>query len=82
MHRRADTRDGSQLAEFGSFGDWIRAIASAAPAGFAVPVEEIGWRRALDIPEAFVLVTGSSAPSARLADAFAAVARAVRICLW
>lgn len=66
----------SQLADLGAFGDRIRVIAGAAPAGFAVPVDEIGRRRALDLPEGFVLVPGSSAPSARLADAFAAICRA------
>lgn len=57
-------------------GDRVRVIAGAAPTGFAVPVDEIGRRRALKLPEGFVLVSGSSAPSARLADAFAAAAQA------
>jgi hypothetical protein len=58
--RRAPRR----VAELGSFGDRVRVIAGAAPHGFAVPVDEIGRRRALDLPEGFVLVSGSSAPSA------------------
>ena len=66
----------SRVAELGKFGDRVRVIAGAAPAGFAVPVDEIGRRRALDLPEGFVLVSGSSAPSAGLADAFGAVAAA------
>jgi hypothetical protein len=32
----------------------VRVIAGAAPHGFAVPVDEIGRRRALDLPEGFV----------------------------
>ena len=63
----------ARVAELGSFGDRVRVIAGAAPHGFAVPVDEIGRRRALDLPEGFVLVSGSSAPSAGLSDAFAAV---------
>lgn len=64
-----------RVAELGAFGDRVRVIAGAAPAGFAVPTDEVGRRRALDLPEGFVLVAGSSAPSARLADAFDAVVR-------
>lgn len=63
----------AHVAELGSFGDRVRVIAGAAPHGFAVPTDEIGRRRAMDLPEGFVLVSGSSAPSARLSDAFAAV---------
>ncbi|WP_454167398.1 glycosyltransferase [Microbacterium lacticum] len=66
----------ARVSELGAFGDRVRVIAGAAPAGFAVPTDEVGRRRALDLPEGFVLVAGSSAPSARLAEAFAAVARA------
>jgi len=64
----------ARVASLGSFGDRVRVIAGAAPAGFAVPVDEIGRRRGLGLPEGFLLVSGSSAPSAGLADAFAAVA--------
>lgn len=63
----------ARVAELGAFGDRVRVIAGAAPAGFAVPTDEVGRRRALDLPEGFVLVAGSSAPSARLSDAFGAV---------
>ncbi|ODT23166.1 glycosyltransferase [Microbacterium sp. SCN 69-37] len=66
----------SRVAELGGFGDRIRVIAGAAPARFAVPVDEIGRRRELGLPEGFLLVAGSSAPSARLPAAFAAIARA------
>lgn len=66
----------ARVAELGAFGDRVRVIAGAAPSGFAVPTDEVGRRRALDLPEGFVLTAGSSAPSAQLSDAFAAVARA------
>ncbi|WP_282837161.1 glycosyltransferase [Microbacterium flavum] len=62
-----------RLTDLGPFGDRIRVIAGAAPRGFAVPVDEIGRRRALDLPEGYVLVAGSSAPSSGLAEAFRAV---------
>lgn len=64
-----------RVAELGAFGDRVRVIAGAAPAGFAVPTDEVGRRRALDLPEGFVLVAGSSAPSARLEEALKAAAR-------
>ena len=63
----------ARVAELGKLGDRLRVISGAAPAGFAVPVDEIGRRRELDLPEGFVLVAGSSAPSSQLTDAFAAV---------
>lgn len=66
----------SRVVELGRFGDRIRVISGAAPVGFAVPRDEIGRRRDLGIPDGFVLVSGSSAPSSRLSDAFAAIARA------
>lgn len=64
-----------RLSEITALGDRVRVIAGAAPAGFAVPVDEVGRRRALGLPEGFVMVLGSTAPSARLADAFDAVVR-------
>ena len=63
----------ARVSELGAFGDRVRVIAGAAPQGFVVPTDEIGRRRALDLPEGFVVVSGSSAPSAGLSDAFAAV---------
>lgn len=65
-----------RLGELGAFGDRVRVIAGAAPAGFAVPTDEIGRRRALGLPDGFVLAAGSSAASARLSDAFVAIAHA------
>lgn len=63
-----------RLAELGRFGDRVRVIAGAAPAGFAVPADEVGRRRALRLPDSYVLLAGSSLPSARLQHAFAALA--------
>lgn len=64
-----------RLAGLGPFGDRVRVIAGAAPAGFAVPTDEIGRRRALDLPDGCLVVAGSSTPSSRLGAAFVAVAR-------
>lgn len=65
----------ARLAEIApKLGDRVRVIAGAAPAGFAVPRDEIGRRRELGLPDGFVLVSGSPAVSDGLADAFAAVA--------
>lgn len=65
----------ARVAELGSFGDRVRVIAGAPAAGFTVPTDEVGRRRALDLPDGFLLVAGSSAPSASLTDAFTAVAQ-------
>lgn len=55
--------------------DRVRVIAGAAPERFAVPSDEVGRRRALDVPEGFVLLSGGTAPSDALALGFAAIAR-------
>ncbi len=65
-----------QLGGIAKLGERIRVIAGAAPSGFAVPVDEVGRRRAMDLPEGFVLLAGRAAPSDALALGFAAVARA------
>lgn len=44
-------------------GDRIRVIAGAAPLGFAVPSDEIGRRRQLDLPEGYVLLSAGSSLS-------------------
>ncbi len=64
-----------RLSEIASFGARVRVIAGAAPADFAVPTDDVGRRRALELPEGFIVVAGSAAPSARLADAFDAIVR-------
>ncbi len=55
-------------------GDRIRVIAGAAPHGFAVPSDEIGRRREMNLPEGFLLLSGGSASSDALAVALAAIA--------
>ncbi|GAA5199640.1 glycosyltransferase [Microbacterium jejuense] len=54
--------------------DRIRVIAGAAPAGFAVPVDEIGRRRELGLPEGFILVAAGPLASDGLDAGLAAVA--------
>jgi len=65
-----------QLGGIAKLGERIRVIAGAAPSGFAVPMDEVGRRRAMDLPEGFVLLAGRAAPTDALALGFAAVARA------
>ncbi len=65
-----------RLAEIARLGERIRVIPGAAPLGFAVPTDEVGRRRALDVPSGCLVVSGGSAPSARLDVAFAAIAEA------
>ncbi len=62
-----------RLAEIAKLGERIRVIAGAAPEGFAVPTDEVGRRRALELPGEYVLVDGSR--RAGLDAALAAVAR-------
>ncbi|HWM16553.1 MAG TPA: glycosyltransferase [Microbacterium sp.] len=64
-----------QLGELAPLGERIRVISGAAPAGFAVPSDEVGRRRELDLPEGFVLLAGRAAPTDALATGLAAVAR-------
>lgn len=66
----------ARLSEIAALGDRIRVISGAAPAGFAVPTDDIGRRRMLGLPQGCLLLSGSSAPSARLGEAFAAVGSA------
>lgn len=55
-------------------GDRVRVIAGASPLGFSVPSDEIGRRRALDLPEGFVLLAGGPLASEGLDTGLAAVA--------
>ncbi len=64
----------ARLSELGSFGDRIRVISGAPTEDFRVPSDEVGRRRELGIPEGCILLSGSATVSARLADAFAAIA--------
>ncbi|MET0295848.1 MAG: glycosyltransferase [Microbacterium sp.] len=54
--------------------DRIRVIAGASPLGFAVPTDEVGRRRELDLPEGFVLLAGGPMPSDGLSTGLAAIA--------
>ncbi|MEI3866038.1 glycosyltransferase [Microbacterium sp. CCNWLW134] len=65
-----------RIAGVVNLGERIRVIPGAAPLGFAVPNDEVGRRRELDLPEGFVLLAGSaSRNSDGLAVGLAAVAR-------
>ncbi|GAA2003830.1 glycosyltransferase [Microbacterium ulmi] len=65
----------SRLAELApKLGDRVRVIAGAAPAGFSVPRDDVGRRRALGLPEGFILLSGGMAPSDGLERGFAAIA--------
>lgn len=64
-----------RLADLAKLGDRIRVIAGAAPTDFAVPTDEIGRRRELDLPEGFLLLAGGPMPSEGLATGLAAVGR-------
>ncbi|MDZ8171040.1 glycosyltransferase [Microbacterium xanthum] len=55
--------------------DRIRVISGAAPEGFRVPTDEIGRRRDLGLPEGYVVLSGTAAPSDALTAGFGAVAR-------
>lgn len=65
-----------RLAGIARIGDRVRVIAGASPLGFAVPTDEVGRRRALDLPEGFVLIAGGPVPSDALGLGFEAVAKA------
>lgn len=57
-----------------ALGDRVRVIAGASPLGFSVPSDEVGRRRALDLPEGFVLLAGEPLASEGLDAGLAAVA--------
>ncbi len=63
-----------RLQEIARLGDRIRVIPGAAPVGFGAPRDEVGRRRALGVADGSLVVFGGAAPSARLGDAFAAIA--------
>lgn len=65
-----------RLSGIARLGDRLRVVSGAPPEGFRVPGDEVGRRRSLDLPEGFVLLSGSADASARLADGFRAIARA------
>lgn len=61
-----------RLGEIAPLGDRIRVISGASPLGFAVPTDEVGRRRSLDLPEGFLLLAGGPVPSDALGTGFAA----------
>lgn len=65
-----------RLADIARLGDRIRVIAGASPLGFAVPTDEVGRRRALNLPEGFLLLAGGGVPSDELEVGFGAIAAA------
>lgn len=65
-----------RLAELSRVGDRIRVIAGAAPAGLRIPTDDVGRRRALGLPEGFLVLSGGTAPSSALAEGFAAIVQA------
>ncbi|QKJ20035.1 glycosyltransferase [Microbacterium hominis] len=66
---------GARLGEIAKLGDRVRVIAGAPPLGFAVPTDEVGRRRALEVPEGVILTSGGPLPSDGLDAALTAVAR-------
>ena len=65
-----------QLEDFAPrLSERVRVVSGAAPEGFAVPSDEVGRRRVLDLPEGFVLLSGGAAASDALGLGFAAIAR-------
>lgn len=65
-----------RLAGMSRLGTRIRVVAGAAPAVFGVPVDAVGRRRTLSLPEAAIVMAGDASGSAALSAGFAAVARA------
>ena len=63
----------ARLADVAPLGDRIRVIAGAAPLGFAVPTDEVGRRRGLDLPEGFLLLSGGPVRSDGLEVGLAAI---------
>lgn len=65
----------ARLGQRAALGERIRVIAGAAPDGFRVPTDEVGRRRAMGLPEGFVLLAGRGAPTDGIALGLAALAR-------
>jgi glycosyltransferase involved in cell wall biosynthesis len=62
----------SQIAP--RLADRLRVIAGASPLGFSVPTDEVGRRRALSLPEGFILLASDGVSSDGLDAGLAAVA--------
>ena len=66
-----------RLAEHARIGDRLRVIAGAAPIGFARPTDGAGRLRELAVPADYLVLAGSTAPSAGLAEGLHAAATAL-----
>jgi len=62
-----------RLTEHAGLGERIRVIAGAAPSGFAVPRDEIGRRRSMDLPEGFILLAACVGDADALSLGLAAI---------
>lgn len=49
-----------RIGEFAKLGDRVRVIAGAPPEGFAVPVDAVGRRRSLTMPDRYIVLSGGS----------------------
>jgi hypothetical protein len=65
-----------RLAASSRLGSRIRVIAGASPASFGVPLDAVGRRRTLAVPDALIVMAGDAAPSSALSAGFAALAEA------
>jgi glycosyltransferase involved in cell wall biosynthesis len=64
----------ARLLQIAPLGDRVRVIAGASPLAFSVPVDEVGRRRELGLPEGFILLAGGPLGSEGLDAGLAAVA--------
>ncbi|GEK84929.1 glycosyltransferase [Microbacterium aerolatum] len=48
-----------RIAEFAKLGDRVRVIAGAPPSGFVAPVDGVGRRRTLSLPDRYIVLSGS-----------------------
>lgn len=65
-----------RLAEMTRLGARVRVIAGAAPAEFRVPIDAVGRRRTLGIPDGCIVCGGDATATSALTVAFDAVVRA------
>lgn len=66
-----------RLVDHARITDRLRVIAGAAPVGFARPTDSVGRLRDLTLPGDYIVLPGSLAPSAGLADGMHAAAAAL-----
>jgi glycosyltransferase involved in cell wall biosynthesis len=63
-----------RLTETTRLGSRLRVIPGAAPADFAVPMDAVGRRRTIGVPDGVLLLSGDASESAALAVGFRALA--------